>query len=214
MVADHETRADVPHAAAAPADSAPEYDGTTLGTAVHEVLQRFPLDIGPDDPSCGPEIERLSALWSAGGPAGLAAEVEVRVWAAVRSEIFELARTRPVWRELPVGMPTGGGTIEGFVDLCIDGPDGLIIVDYKTDRIADADLDGFASAYRLQLAAYALMLETVSARPVADARLLLLRPEAAIELAVVELEKAVSDVRLRLELRPRDSRYTAPGRDG
>ncbi len=199
-----------PDAGPAPGPAA-DHDGSTLGTAVHQVLERFPLDVAPADPRCRSEVQRLAARWavrsSAGlGPDGaldtgrLAAEVESRVWAALNSATFDLARTHPVRRELAVGIPTGTGTIEGFIDLCIEGPDGLVVVDYKTDRVADDELDRFVAKYRLQLAAYALMLETVTMKSVVDCRLLLLRPDDAIELPLADLDAAVNDVKSLLGL--------------
>ena len=196
---------------------AADYDGSTLGTAVHHVLERFPLDLAPGDPGCRSEVQRLAALWSARTPIRLepdeqtdtdrlTAEVETRVWAALNSATFELARNHPVRRELAVGIPTGTGTIEGFIDLCIDGPDGLVVVDYKTDRVAEGELDRFVGNYRLQLASYALMLETVALRPVVDCRLLLLRSDGAVELPLPDLQAAVSDVKRLLGLAPDDDR--------
>ncbi len=195
------------------AGMAADYDGSTLGTAVHHVLERFPLDVGPGDARCRSEVRRLAARWSARtlrrfesdeavDVDRLASEVEARVWAALNSSTFELARAHPARRELAVGIPTGTGTIEGFIDLCIESPDGLIVVDYKTDRVADDELDRFAAAYRIQLAAYALMLETVASRPVVDCRLLLLRSGDAIELSIADLGAAVNDVRRLLDLAP------------
>ncbi len=188
------------------------YDGSTLGTAVHHVLQRFPLGIDTDDEECRPRLRELSVLWAArtvadlGGRSDtavdidrLAREVEDRVWAALGSKTFDLARSHRVHRELALGIPTGGGeldgTIEGFIDLCIETPDGFVVVDYKTDRVADDDLERFVATYRLQLAAYALMLETVTSRSVLDCRLLLLRPGEALELSISDLPAAVADVR-------------------
>ena len=42
---------------------------------------------------------------------------------------------QPMLAEVYVGAPVAGATLEGFVDLLIDGPDGLIVVDYKTDAV-------------------------------------------------------------------------------
>ncbi len=180
--------------------------GSILGVAVHHVLQRVSLELEPSDPRCRDEVRRLATRWSARtvdqlGPAGgsdvpgLASEVEKRVIAALGSSTFELARNHPVHRELALGVPTADGTIDGYIDLCIDGPDGWIVVDYKTDRVADDEVEQFAARYRLQLAAYALMLEAVTDRPVVDCRLLLLGSGGAIELPLVDLGTAVGEVR-------------------
>ena len=59
------------------------------------------------------------------------------------------------WRELFVAAPVGDRVLEGYVDLLVRTPDGLVIVDYKTDQwsgpVQTAERVG---RYRLQLAAY------------------------------------------------------------
>ena len=42
------------------------------------------------------------------------------------------------WREVYVGVPLGDRLLEGFVDLLVEAPDGLEVVDYKTDRVTGA----------------------------------------------------------------------------
>ena len=40
-----------------------------------------------------------------------------------------------------------GVLVEGFIDLLIDTPDGLVVVDYKTDQVpSDAELDAAVGA--------------------------------------------------------------------
>ena len=72
-------------------------------------------------------------------------------------------------REMYVATPVDGTTLEGYVDLVYRRPDGLVVVDYKTDAWADdADLDGKVARYRLQGAAYAVALEQATGEPVAE----------------------------------------------
>ncbi len=71
-----------------------------------------------------------------------AREVERLVAAALDSQIVRAAVTASrCWREVYVGAPVAGRALEGFVDLLIEGPDGLTVVDYKTDAVHDDDLD-------------------------------------------------------------------------
>ena len=59
-------------------------------------------------------------------------------------------------------------TLEGYVDLVYRGPDGLVVVDYKTDAWRDqSDLDDKVARYRLQGASYTLALEIATGEPVA-----------------------------------------------
>jgi ATP-dependent exoDNAse (exonuclease V) beta subunit len=58
--------------------------------------------------------------------------------------------------------------VEGYVDLLVRGPDGLLVVDYKTDHVdGDAAFDARAGDYALQLAAYAAAIEGATGERVA-----------------------------------------------
>ncbi len=167
--------------------------GAAVGTAVHAALELVDFE-QPGD---------LSTLASAcalnEGIAELAPEVERRVAAALDAPTIELARRTAHWRELYVAMPAGSGTVEGFVDLCIETEDGLIVVDYKTDELVgpDAVADKVAR-YRIQAATYAAALEHIAGRPVVACRFLFIGPDGVIEAEVDDLDQAVAAVRGQL----------------
>jgi ATP-dependent helicase/nuclease subunit A len=54
--------------------------------------------------------------------------------------------------------------VQGFVDLAVIGPDEVWVLDFKTDRIADAQ--SLVNAYGPQLRLYALALSRIYSRPV------------------------------------------------
>ncbi len=58
--------------------------------------------------------------------------------------------------------------LQGVVDCAFDTPAGLVIVDFKTDRIAAGEEAARAGVYRPQLQAYAAALSRVLERPVAE----------------------------------------------
>ena len=67
------------------------------------------------------------------------------------------------------GMSIGGDEIllQGVVDCWFETPDGLTVVDFKTDRVfTEEELTERAELYRGQLSAYTLALERVLERPV------------------------------------------------
>jgi len=73
-----------------------------------------------------------------------------------------------VFREMYVAAPFGDRVVEGYVDLLVRTPEGLVVVDYKTDRLdTDVALDARAESYRLQLAAYAAAIESATGEHVA-----------------------------------------------
>jgi ATP-dependent helicase/nuclease subunit A len=107
-----------------------------------------------------------------------------RVHAATRS-----------WRELFVAAPVGDVVVEGYVDLLGDTPDGLLLVDYKTDAVHPSDLDRTVIRYRPQAAAYALALESATGQPVASCTFVFARPDGSTEREVDDLAGAIAEVR-------------------
>ena len=84
-----------------------------------------------------------------------------------------------------MGVPFGDTVLEGYVDLLYRRDDGLVVVDHKTDRVADdLELAGKLAAYRLQLAAYALAVERATGETVVEARLVFCAPAGARDEAV------------------------------
>ena len=91
-------------------------------------------------------------------------------------------------REMYVATPVDGTTLEGYVDLVYRRPDGLVVVDYKTDAWRDdADLDAKVARYRLQGASYAVALEQATGSPVAECVFLFLGEHDARERVVSDL---------------------------
>lgn len=166
--------------------------GTSVGRAVHAVLQTIDLQTGAglDDAARAQAV----AEGIAGEGARIARLAEnARQSAAVRAA---LASGR-YWREVYVGTQVEGATVEGFIDLLYEGPEGLVVVDYKTDSARS--LDDIARAmerYRRQGAAYALALEAALGRQVADVRFVFTEPRH--EEPIGELAAAKQDVRQRI----------------
>ena len=101
----------------------------------------------------------------------------------------------PRWREVPVAALVDGVLVEGFIDLLVETPDGLVVVDYKTDQLpTDADLDSAVGRYAIQGAAYALALEAALGRPVADCVFVFARAPEPAQRAVPDLEAAKARV--------------------
>jgi ATP-dependent exoDNAse (exonuclease V) beta subunit len=87
---------------------------------------------------------------------------------ALSSPSVRRAASRRYWREVFLTTPVAhGGVLEGFVDLLFEDDDGLVVVDYKTDRVHGGPSPADPAApHRLQVAAYAVALEASTGRPV------------------------------------------------
>jgi ATP-dependent helicase/nuclease subunit A len=179
--------------------------GTAIGRAVHAVLQT--VDLGTGD---GLETTARAQALAEEVP-DAEAEIAALARSVLGAPVVQAAAGRRVWREVPVSATVDGELLEGFVDLLVETDDGLVVVDYKTDRApADADLDAALARYTPQGAAYALAIETVIGTPVARCVFVFAREgEPAVERAVSDLPAAVERVRARL-VSTRDTGLTAP----
>jgi ATP-dependent exoDNAse (exonuclease V) beta subunit len=142
-------------------------DALLIGRAVHSALAAIDLDSGLDVAGRpADEVARQRAR--ATGIESRADEVVAMVERALRSDAVRRAAGTRHYKELYVAMPLGEGegVFEGFVDLVVDEPDGLVVVDYKTDRVSGVMAADVAGRHRLQVAAYANALEAATGRPV------------------------------------------------
>jgi ATP-dependent exoDNAse (exonuclease V) beta subunit len=115
---------------------------------------------------------------------------------ALGSPSVTKAAASPHWREVYACSPFEGRLLEGYIDLLYRGPEGLVVVDYKTSVTADPGaLDQRVEGYRLQGASYALTVGATTAEPVVQVTFLFLTPEGAIERHLPDLEAAMADVR-------------------
>ena len=176
--------------------------GTEVGRAVHAVLQS--VDLWPFGDDSTPEdraaVLRPVALAQANAEriAERSKDIERLAAAALSSPVVvEAIRSGTARREVFVAAPVGGRLLEGFVDLCFDDGNGLVVVDYKTDAVASqAEVELAYSRYRLQAAAYALALGVATGRPVQRCVLVFLAaPGRAVERVVTDLPALVSEVR-------------------
>jgi ATP-dependent helicase/nuclease subunit A len=167
--------------------------GTSIGRAVHGVLQFCDLATGAD-------IENLArAQCAAEGVIGLERQVIALARSALAAPIVRsVVDGADHWRELFVAAPIGDRVLEGYVDLLVRTPDGLVIVDYKTDQWAGpVQSSERVGRYRLQLAAYAAALATVLDEAIVGGILVRCSPTGeADEIVIDGWAQAIDEVRL------------------
>ena len=162
--------------------------GTSVGRAVHAVLQSIDLATG-----AGVE-HRSRAQAVAEGVPDRESEVARLVEVAVQSGIVRRAvASKRIWREVPVAAPVGDGSLHGFIDLLFEEEDGLVVVDYKTDAVTDAQFPEIMQRYRLQGGAYAHAIAQITGRPVKEMVFLYLQPNR--EEPLTDLPDAMVDAR-------------------
>ncbi|MFQ5471640.1 MAG: UvrD-helicase domain-containing protein [Dehalococcoidia bacterium] len=147
--------------------------GTRLGRAVHAAIQSVPWDADEET------IEAFArAVAVAEAVPDRAGEVAKLVQRALRSPAAQRAKmaTRAL-REVPFGIDVDGTTVEGFVDLLIEGPGGIEIVDWKTDRATEAEIDARLEQYRLQAGLYVLGIEAATQLTVSSVNYVFVSPD-------------------------------------
>ncbi|MEO8517731.1 MAG: UvrD-helicase domain-containing protein [Dermatophilaceae bacterium] len=119
--------------------------GAAIGTAVHRVLELVDLA----NPS-KEEIIRLAELACAESeiPA-LVQDVAGRAGTALNTEVVRRAgQSGRAWREVYLIVRDGDRYLEGYIDLLAEpAGGGLVVVDYKTDRVGSADDIAAKEAY-------------------------------------------------------------------
>lgn len=164
--------------------------GTAIGRAVHGVLQVIDLDTGEG-------LETAAAAQAAAeGIVNYQETIVGLVEAALASPSVREAVSSPRWREMYVTVPLGSRTLEGYIDLLYRTPDGLVVVDYKTDAWRDeAELDHKVARYRIQAAAYGVAVEAATGEKVDRCVLVFCTENGPVERTIADLDSARAEVR-------------------
>ena len=140
---------------------------------MHLVMQYLPFDTHPDTESVRAEVQRL--LNTRRLTAQQAESVDcTKLVAFLASPLAqEIRKGRNLLREYRFALLVPASVydktldgreemmLQGVVDCCYETDEGLVIVDFKTDRIRPGEESERAEVYRPQLEAYAHALEQV-----------------------------------------------------
>jgi ATP-dependent helicase/nuclease subunit A len=152
-----------------PAATAAGAGGRGFGSLVHRLLEWAPLE----DVAVG-RADRVRAMAAALAPSfGLDAEAAgraaIQVERALGLPVIERARRAArVWRELSLWFPDGPHLVEGIVDLVFEEEGQLVVVDYKSDAIAEDEALVQAAHHAPQLQLYGRGLAQATGLPVRE----------------------------------------------
>ena len=138
--------------------------GTAVGRAVHGVLQT--IDLAPCERAW---TTALAAQCEAEAVPDRAGDVRTLVPTALGSpSVAEAAVSRRTGGRSTPARRCEGRLLEGYVDLLYRGPDGLVVVDYKTASTSIPSELGppGGQGYRMQGASYALTVAAATGEPV------------------------------------------------
>jgi ATP-dependent exoDNAse (exonuclease V) beta subunit len=159
----------VERTAPAPVTAVAATGGRDFGSLVHQILEWVPLDDESPERS-----GRVRAMADAMAPSyGLDATAAARAAAHVERALglpllSRARRAHHLWRELPLWFPDGAYLVEGKVDLVFEEDGQLVVVDYKSDAIADEQALAQAAHHAPQLQLYGRGLTQALGLPVRE----------------------------------------------
>ena len=168
--------------------------GTEKGIATHLVLQTMDFAKGGSREEIEGEVQRLCAQGFLSRREAEAVDVAAiaRLFA---SDLGKRMRGCPrVLREFKFSLlcdaaeiyGTAAGEqllLQGVVDCCLDEPDGLVIIDYKTDRVRTAqEIAERGKRYRGQILSYARAMERIHGKRVKQCLLYFITPGKTLEI--------------------------------
>ena len=173
-----------------PADA---IQGATYGTALHAVMQFIRYDVCHSYEGIQLELERLVTEEFISREQAEAVDIQ-SILTFFETEIGRKAKSNDVLREFKFTVLHNSSQyfangsedqilIQGVVDLAILDDDGIIIVDFKTDKVNEDTLDSVAQNYFLQVQSYAKALSEIYHMPVKKSLLYFFRMGKFIEVS-------------------------------
>ena len=164
------------------------------GTAVHAVMQYIDFRTPPTASAVAGEVEELARrrLLTAQQAAAVDCAMVARFLSSPLAE--RIRQAKQVWREYRFTLltdaalydPAAAGEelmLQGVVDCAFETAEGgLVVVDFKTDRITPSQQAQRAKSYRPQLEAYALALGQVLEKEVTEKVLYFFHTNSAVKL--------------------------------
>ena len=177
-----------------------EADAAALGTATHVALRHLDFRDAADESAVRRQLDGMVARHQLDARLARRIDADALAWLA-GTELGDLLKAHhdDLMRELPVRVPAEPHRIvpgwrgdrdappapldrvllRGQVDVVVPVKSGLVLADYKTDRLEADDEERVAAtleAYRPQVGHYRRAVEAVTNRPVARTYLVLLGP--------------------------------------
>ncbi len=153
-------------------DGSPPAGGAGVGSAFHQVMEKISLQPGEEETK--KLVEEASLYW--GLEREEEAELQRLVRQTLRSTLWNRMQAGRVYREVPFSVQHRERLLEGLVDVIIEESGGLVIVDYKTDRVTEEEVGERVEHYRTQAYVYALAVQQVTGGRVKEAGYFFVRP--------------------------------------
>jgi len=163
-------------------DLAVRIDAKDLGSATHLVMQKLDLSRAINRKVVSKTIERLVASDSI--TTAVAEQIDIdSILRFFESELGQIALEpgNKVRREWPftfaLGVDAEVQVVQGIIDMLVQTPGGLVIIDFKTDNISEKDLARRAESYQQEIELYAQAVAAILKKPVQSKWLYFLSPK-------------------------------------
>ncbi|MBI3247728.1 MAG: UvrD-helicase domain-containing protein [Deltaproteobacteria bacterium] len=155
--------------------------GLRFGRAVHAALRRATTHgIAPETAAAVSGVRETEEQ----------AELARLVKNTLASPLMQRARqSESRFAEVPFSLHLSGRLLEGIIDFAFIENGAWILMDFKTDHVAPARANERAASYRAQVQLYALALERLTHRPIAELIVFFVRPQHAVTFSWGEEER-------------------------
>ena len=179
----------IPRRIRRPAFDREQGSGVEYGKALHLVMQYIRYESCTDEDGVKAEIQRL--LDEQFLSPRQASIVDFKKIANFFSSAIgkKLRQAAEVLREFKISvlqdaenLPGEKILLQGVVDCAIIEPDGITVIDFKTDRVRNCDVDLLVRRYRPQVEAYAMAISRIYEKPVKKTLLYLFDADMAVDM--------------------------------
>jgi ATP-dependent helicase/nuclease subunit A len=210
----------LPRAMQAPVAGSDRPDARRIGSAVHRIFETIDLSSPPDRKRIADTLEALvkegrisQSLVPHIDPARIEAFFHSEPGKLAVSNGSRLLREWPFTMAIPASQTIEQSSpkdsrlsitktseddlviVQGIVDLIIPDGDGLVLIDFKTDRIRASEASERATLYQGQMDYYARAAQAILRKPVRGCWLYFVTPGVSIPLAHPSLPQCISGTR-------------------
>jgi ATP-dependent helicase/nuclease subunit A len=163
-----------------------------IGSATHLVLQYLDFAGDCDEADVAVQINGLVNRRLLPAAQARWVDVESILW-FFGTEVGQMMRrhARDLWREMPFHLAVDPSRfdaaassgdrpdqvmVRGRIDVMVPTPGGMVVIDYKTDRVTPADVAGRTEIYRGQVEIYREALQRITGKAIAACYLVYLTP--------------------------------------
>ena len=156
--------------------------GALRGTAYHKLMEKIPPEEGADPEKVKAYIHRFKERGLLNGEVAAIIRPEAIVGfyqSPLGQRVIAAGKRRLTEQPFVMGIPaneldhrlqaTELILVQGMIDACLEEEDGLVLLDYKTDRAEDGDEEYLIRNYRVQMEYYKKALEKATGKRVKEA---------------------------------------------